>query len=63
LSDEGIEDAIFDSQSIHGFVGVDLTYESAQDAPTLLKFRGMLEKHNLKRRIFDKINVHLASKT
>ncbi len=39
LSDEGIEDAIYDSQAIRGFVGIDLTHESAPDATTLLKFR------------------------
>jgi hypothetical protein len=37
LSDEGIEDAIYDSQAIRGFVGIDLTHESAPDATTLLK--------------------------
>ena len=62
LSDEGIEDAIYDSQSIRGFVGIDLTHESAPDATTLLKFRRLLEQHNLTRRIFDEINGHLASK-
>ena len=60
LSDEGIEDAIYDSQAIRGFVGIDLTHESAPDATTLLKFRRLLEKHNLTRRIFDEINGHLA---
>jgi hypothetical protein len=29
LSDEGIEDAIYDSQAIHAFVGIDLGRESA----------------------------------
>lgn len=62
LSDEGIEDAIYDSQAIRGFIGIDLTHESAPDATTLLKFRRLLEKHNLTRRIFDEINGHLASK-
>jgi IS5 family transposase len=62
LSDGGIEDAIYDSQSIRGFVGIDLTHELAPDATTLLKIRRLLEKHNLTRRIFDEINVHLASK-
>jgi IS5 family transposase len=62
LSDEGIEDAIYDSQAIRGFVGIDLTHESAPDATTLLKFRRLLEKHNLTRRIFDEINGHLAGK-
>jgi IS5 family transposase len=62
LSDEGIEDAIYDSQAIRGFVGIDLTHESAPDATTLLKFRRLLETHNLTRRIFDEINGHLAGK-
>lgn len=62
LSDEGMEDAIYDSQSIRAFVGVDLTHESAPDATTLLKFRRLLEQHHLTRRIFDEINGHLASK-
>jgi len=62
LSGEGIEDAIYDSQAIRGFVGIDLTHESAPDATTLLKFRRLLEKHNLTRRIFDEINAHLGSK-
>lgn len=62
LSDEGVEDAIYDSQSIRGFVGIDLTHESAPDATTLLKFRRLLEKHELTRRIFNEINGHLASK-
>jgi IS5 family transposase len=42
LSDEGIEDAIYDSQSIRAFVGIDLGRESAPDATTLLKFRHLL---------------------
>ncbi len=62
LSDEGVEDAIYDSQAIRGFVGIDLTHESAPDATTLLKFRRLLEKHKLTERIFDEINGHLASK-
>lgn len=62
LSDEGIEDAIYDSQAIRGFVGIDLNRESAPDATTLLKFRCLLEKHNLTRKIFETINGHLAAK-
>jgi len=62
LSDEGIEDAIYDSQAIRGFVGIDLNRESAPDATTLLKFRRLLETHDLTRKIFDTINAHLAAK-
>ena len=62
LSDEGIEDAIYDSQAIRRFVGIDLNREAAPDATTLLKFRRLLEEHGLQRRIFEAINAHLASK-
>lgn len=61
LSDEGTEDAIYDSQSIRGFVGIDLSYESAPDATTLLKFRRLLETHKLTQGIFDAINAHLEA--
>ena len=61
LSDEGIEDAIYDSQAIRAFVGIDLNRESAPDATTLLKFRRLLEKHELTRMIFETINGHLAA--
>jgi IS5 family transposase len=61
LSDAGVEDAVYDSQAVRGFVGLDLTHESAPDATTLLKFRRLLEKHNMARRSFDEINGHLAS--
>jgi IS5 family transposase len=62
FSDEGIEDALYDSQAIRGFVGIDLCREAAPDATTLLKFRRLLEKHKLTERIFSAINAHLAEK-
>jgi IS5 family transposase len=62
FSDEGIEDAIYDSQAIRGFVGIDLNRETAPDATTLLKFRRLLEQHKLTERIFTAINAHLILK-
>lgn len=62
LSDEGIEDAIYDSQAIRSFVRIDLSREGAPDATTVLKFRRLLEQRGLTRRIFDAINAHLAHK-
>jgi len=62
LSDEGIEDAIYDSQAIRGFIGIDLNRETAPDATTLLKFRRLLEENNLTERIFTAINTVLAAK-
>ncbi len=56
LSDEGMEDALFDGQAIRGFVGFDLSRESAPDATTLLKFRLLFETHGLTRKIFEAIN-------
>lgn len=62
LSDEGTEDALYDSQAIRGFVGVDLSRGEAPDATTLLKFRRLLETNHLTERIFTAINAHLADK-
>ena len=62
LSDEGTEDAIYDSQAIRGFVGGDLSRGEAPDATTLLKFRRLLETNHLTERIFTAINAHLADK-
>ena len=62
LSDEGIEDALYDSQAIRRFVGIDLARESAPDATTLLKFRRLLETNELTRKVFEAINAHLAER-
>ncbi|MGB4781794.1 IS5 family transposase [Candidatus Methylomirabilis sp.] len=62
LSDEGTEDALYDSQAIRRFVGIDLSRGAVPDATTLLKFRRLLETHKLTQRIFAAINVHLAVK-
>ena len=62
LSDESIEDAIYDSQSVHGFVGIDLAVEAAPDATTLLKFRRLLEGAELTKELFKAINQRLADK-
>ena len=60
LSDEGIEDALYDSQTIRRFVGINLNREAAPDATTLLKFRRLLEEQHLTESIFNTINAHLA---
>ena len=62
LSDEGTEDALYDSQAIRRFVGIDLGREGAPDATTLLKFRRLLEDKQLTETIFTTINAHLAAK-
>ena len=56
LSDEGVEDAIYDSYAMRKFVGIDFMTEDAPDATTLLKFRHLLEQHNLNKLFFEAIN-------
>ncbi len=60
LADEALKDAIYDSQAMRDFVGIDLAIESVPDATTLLRFRHLLEKHALTQRIFEEINASLA---
>jgi IS5 family transposase len=47
LVDEALEDAIYNSQAMRNFVGVDLGGESVPDATTMLNFRHPLEENDL----------------
>ena len=59
LSDEGMEDAVYDSQSLRKFSRIDIAHESVPDATTLLKFRHLLEAHQLPKRMFEELNLRL----
>lgn len=56
LSDEGVEDAIYDSYAFRKFMGVDFVEEQVPDATTLLKFRHLLEENHLGEEFFKAIN-------
>lgn len=62
LSDECIEDAIYDSQAIPDFVGVDPNWSAVPDATTLGKSHPLLEAHDLTRQIYETITAHLAAR-
>lgn len=62
LADEAVEDAIYDSYALQGFVGIDLSQQRVPDATTLLKFRRLLEEHELTRAMFEEINAHLVER-
>jgi IS5 family transposase len=62
LADEALEDAIYDSQALRSFAGIDLSVESVPDATTLLHFRHLLEKHDLTRGILGEVNAHLSER-
>jgi len=59
LSDEGVEDAIYDSYAFRSFMKIDFTDAQAPDATTLCKFRHMMEEHGLGKAIFDAISDFL----
>lgn len=60
LSDPGMEEALYDSESIRRFCGVELMDEDAPDESTILKFRHLLEKHQLTEPLFAAVNTHLS---
>ena len=52
LSDEGVEEAIYDSYAMRRFMGLDFAVEQVPDATTLLHFRHLLEKRQLGEKLF-----------
>ena len=62
LADEALEDAIYDSQAMRGFTGINLGVEAVPDATTLLNFRHLLEEHELTARILAEVNALLGER-
>jgi transposase, IS5 family len=62
LSDPAAEDAIYDSESIRRFVGVELGDDDVPDESTILRFRHLLEKHELTKAIFNEVRDLLEEK-
>src|SRR5438128_505010 len=62
LSDPAAEEALYDSLAMRQFVGIDLGREPAPDETTILRFRHMLESHDLGQPLFDEVQQHLAAK-
>ena len=59
LSDERIEDAIYDSYAMRSFLGINFMNEQVPDATTLLKFRHLLEENKIGEAIFNDIKDRL----
>lgn len=62
LSDPQAEDAIYDSESMRRFAGIELSDDVVPDESTILRFRHMLENHNLTEAMFELINRVLEAK-
>ena len=56
LSDEGVEDAIYDSYAMRKFMGINFFEQDVPDATTLLHFRHLLEEHGIGKLFFDAIS-------
>ena len=59
LSDEGIEDSIYDSYARRSFMHIDFHEQQVPDATTLLKCRHMLETNKLGEKLFADVNSRL----
>lgn len=62
LSDPGAEDALYDSESMRRFAGIELAEDAIPDESTILRFRHLLEEHRLTEQIFAEIRTLLEEK-
>jgi len=62
LSDPAVEEALYDSASMRAFAGVDLGDRPAPDESTVCRFRHLLERHGLGRKIFAQVGRYLQAK-
>jgi len=61
LADAACEEALLDSTALRRFVGIDLGRERVPDGTTLLKFRRLLEQHQLGQALFAKVGEVLQA--
>ena len=61
LSDPGMEDLLYEAESVRRFVGLRLS-EALPDESTILHFRHILEKHELGEGLFEEIKGYLESR-
>jgi IS5 family transposase len=62
LSDPSAEELLYESSAVRRFVGVDLGMAAAPDETTILRFRHLLEQHDLCGMMLDTVNLHLEAK-
>ena len=61
MSDPGMEDLLYEVESVRRFAGLRLS-GPIPDETTILNFRHLLERHGLGRGLFEEINAHLAGR-
>jgi len=55
LSDPAVEETLYDSRAMRAFVGIDLGREPVPDETTVMRFRHLLEEHQLGAQIFEEV--------
>jgi IS5 family transposase len=59
LSDPGMEEALYDMESMRRFAGIELIDEAVPDETSILNFRRLLETHELTAKIFAEVVEYL----
>ncbi len=62
LSDPAMEDSLYDSESMRRFAQIELQDDAVPDETTILRFRHLLEQHQLTQQIFALVRGLLESK-
>ena len=62
LSDEALEDALYNGQALRSFADIDLVVATVPDATTVLNFRHWLEEYDLTRTLFDEVHAMLEER-
>lgn len=62
LADMAVEDALYDSQALRNFCGIDLGVTTVPDSTTLMDFRHLLEKNALPQAMLKEVNALLKER-
>lgn len=62
LSDPAMEEALYDSEAMRRFAGIELIDNAVPDETTILNFRHLLERHDLTARLFEAVAGLLEEK-
>ncbi len=62
LSDPGMEDALYEINSIRRFVGLNRFDRGIPDETSIMRFRHLLEKHDLGQKLFEQIREELTAR-
>jgi transposase, IS5 family len=62
LSDPQAEESLYDSESMRRFAGIELGDTAVPDESTILRFRHLLEEHQLTRAIFEQVRALLEER-